>query len=128
MTAPILRHWSATSITFLVLAVLGLVGTFAFNALAVVQARDFFGDWFGSGPAVGSLGVDLLVVAVAGSVLIVVEARRLGMRGAWIYIALSGITAFAFTFPLFLAMRERRRLALAQAPGTNPADGLRGRV
>ncbi|MET0296606.1 MAG: DUF2834 domain-containing protein, partial [Microbacterium sp.] len=45
--------------------------------------------------------------AVAGAVFIVVEARRLGMKRAWLYIALSLVTAFAFTFPLFLAMRQR---------------------
>lgn len=70
-------------------------------------------------PAVSSLTVDLLIVAITGSVLIVVEAGRLGMKRAWLYIVLSGLTAFAFTFPLFLAMRERRieqgRLEVANA-------------
>ena len=44
---------------------------------------------------------------------IVVEARRLGMKRAWLYIVLSLVTAFAFTFPLFLAMRERRLRSVA---------------
>ena len=110
---PLTRGWNARSITFLVLSVLGLIGTLVFNVLAVIQQRDFFGDWFGSGPAVDSLGVDLLVVAVAGSVLIVLESRRLGMRHAWLYIVLAGVTAFAFTFPLFLAMRERRLASMS---------------
>ncbi len=108
MTAKITQHWTPLAITWLVLAIVGLVGTWTFNVLAIVQLRDFVGDWVNSGPAVSSLTVDLLVVAVAGCVLIVVESRRLGMRGAWVYIVLSGLTAFAFTFPLFLAMRERR--------------------
>jgi hypothetical protein len=108
----LLRHWNATAITFAILALIGLAGTWFFNVLAIVQLRDYLGDWFGSGPAVNSLGVDLLVVAVAGSILIVIEARRLGMKRAWLYIVLSGITAFAFTFPLFLAMRERKLVEL----------------
>ena len=29
------------------------------------------------------------------------------MKRGWLYVVLSGLTAFAFTFPLFLAMRER---------------------
>jgi len=107
------QHWNAASITFLVLSILGLLATLAFNVLAAVSGRDFVGDWFGSGPAVGSLGVDLLVVAIAGSILIILEARRLGMKRAWLYIVLSAVTAFAFTFPLFLAMRERRLVALS---------------
>ncbi len=123
-TRRITRHWSPVAFVWLALAVAGLIGTWTFNVLAIVQLRDFVGDWVNSGPAVSSLTVDLLVVAVAGSVLIVVESRRLGMRGAWIYLVLSGLTAFAFTFPLFLAMRERRlvqRAADARASGTSSA-------
>lgn len=101
------KNWTPLAITWLVLAIAGLVGTWSFNALSIVQMRDFIGDWVGSGPAVSSLTIDLLVVAIAGCILIVVEARRLGMKRAWLYIVLSGLTAFAFTFPLFLAMRER---------------------
>jgi len=112
---PMTKNWTPLAITWLVIAIIGLVGTWTFNALAIVQMRDFIGDWVGSGPAVSSLTVDLLVVAVAGAILIVVEARRLGMKRAWLYIVLSAITAFAFTFPLFLAMRERRLTALASS-------------
>jgi hypothetical protein len=102
------RHWSPLAVAYLVLAVAGLGGTWYFNTLAIIQLRDFIGDLVTSGPAVSSITVDLLVVAIAGCVFIVVEARRLGMRGAWLYILASGLTAFAFTFPLFLAMRQRR--------------------
>lgn len=114
MTEPSVAaaRWTPLAITYLFLSIAGLVGTFAFNAFAIVQARDYFGDLLGSGPAVSSIGVDLLVVAAAGCVLIVTEARRLGMKRAWLYIVLSAVTAFAFTFPLFLAMRERRLSAL----------------
>ncbi len=107
------QHWTPLAFVYLGLSVAGLVGTWIFNALAIVQASNFIGDWVGSGPAVSSLTVDLLVVAVAGSILIIVEARRLGMKRAWLYVALSGLTAFAFTFPLFLAMRERALTARA---------------
>jgi len=107
------RHWTPLAFVFLGLSIVGLIGTWSFNALAIVQMRDFIGDWVGSGPAVSSLTVDLLVVAVAGCILIVIEARRLGMKRAWLYVVLSGLTAFAFTFPLFLAMRERTLAARA---------------
>lgn len=108
-TMPLMKpSWTPLSIAYLVLALLGLIGTFLLNVWSVVLMRNYLGDLFTSGPAVGSIGVDLLVVAIAGCILIVVEARRLGMRRAWLYIVLSGVTAFAFTFPLFLAMRERR--------------------
>jgi hypothetical protein len=109
------RHWSPLALVYAGLAVAGLVGTWYFNALAIIQLRDFIGDLVTSGPAVSSITVDLLVVAVAGSVFIIVEARRLRMRFGWLYVVGAGLTAFAFTFPLFLAMRERRKTELARA-------------
>ncbi|GAA0998808.1 DUF2834 domain-containing protein [Subtercola frigoramans] len=102
------KNWTPLALTYLVLAVVGLVGTWSFNLLSIIQLRDFVGDWVNSGPAVSSLTVDLLVAAVAGSILIIVESRRLGMQRGWLYVVLAGLTAFAFVFPLFLAMRERR--------------------
>jgi hypothetical protein len=109
--------WPPLAIVYLVLAVVGLVGTLVLNVWSVVLMRDFLGDIFGSGPAVGSIGFDLLIVAIAGVVLIFAEARRLGMRRAWLYPVLALVTAFAFTFPLFLAMRERK-LAGARRVGS----------
>ena len=108
------RDWTPLAVAYLALAIAGLIGTWIFNALAIMQLRNYLGDLVTSGPAVSSITVDLLVVAVAGCVFIVIEARRLRMRRAWLYIVLSGVTAFAFTFPLFLAMRQRRLAALAR--------------
>ncbi|ANG84210.1 DUF2834 domain-containing protein [Microbacterium aurantiacum] len=109
------RHLTPLAIAYLVIAVVGLVGTWWFNALAIVQMNDFVTDLVTSGPAVSSITVDLLVVAVAGSVFILMEARRLRMRFGWLYVVGSALTAFAFTFPLFLAMRQRRITELARA-------------
>ena len=106
-----MKHWTPLAISWLVLAVAGLTLSAYFNVLSVMQARDFIGDWVGSGPAVSSLTVDLLIVALAGSILIVVEGRRAGMRHSWVFVPLSAITAFAFAFPLFLALRERHLAA-----------------
>ncbi len=102
------RHWNPRAIVFLVLAIAGLIGTWTYNIMAIVEQNDFLGDWFNNGPAVGSLTMDLLIMAVAACVLIVIEGRRLGMKHLWAYIVFSGLTAIAFTFPLFLANRERR--------------------
>ncbi|WP_448002170.1 DUF2834 domain-containing protein [Agromyces bauzanensis] len=115
------RHWSPLAVVYLLLAIVGLVGTWWFNVRVIVDSRNYLGDLVTSGPAVSSITVDLLVVAVAGSVFIIVEARRLGMRLGWLYVVGAGITAFAFTFPLFLAMRQR---ALnARAAGATDAAG-----
>lgn len=109
------RNWTPLAVIFLALSIAGLVGTWTYNVLTIVQMRDFIGDWVNSGPAVSSLTVDLLFVALAGSALIIVESRRLGMRFGWLYVVLSALTAFAFTFPLFLAMRERKLTEIANA-------------
>jgi hypothetical protein len=109
------RDWTPLAFVYLLLAVAGLIGTWTFNLLAVVQMADFIGDLVTSGPAVSSITIDLLVAAVAGSVFIIVEARRLRMRFGWLYVVGAGLTAFAFTFPLFLAMRQRHLTRLARA-------------
>ncbi len=114
-------RWSALALTYLALAVVGLVGTFALNVWSVVLMRNYVLDLVQSGPAVGSIGVDLMVAAVAGSILIIVEGRRLGMRRPWLYVVASLVTAFAFVFPLFLAMRERT-LAVRREVGRSESD------
>ncbi len=94
------------------LAGIGFVTAMVFNGIAVMSGQDYAAAWFGT--AVDwVLSADLLVVAIASVVLMLAEARRIGMKRVWLYIALSGVTAMAFTFPLFLAMRERH---LAGAP------------
>ena len=96
---------------FLILSIIGLITAWIFNGVATVTGQDYLNAWFGS--AVDwVLSVDLLIVAIAGSALMIFEAQRLGMKRVWLYIVLSGITAFAFTFPLFLAMRERKLATL----------------
>lgn len=116
------RNWTPLAVVYLVLAIAGLVGTWTWNLIAIAERNDFIGDLTSSGPAVSSITTDLLIVAVAGSILIAVESRRLGMRFAWLYILGSALTAFAFTFPLWLAMRERRLTTLA-APAQPDAGG-----
>ena len=101
--------------------------TWSNNVLAIIEQRDFLGDWFANGPAVASLTADLLIMAIAACVLMVIEGRRLGMRHVWAYIAFAGLTAIAFTFPLFLANRERRlrELQLEASPAAHTAPDNR---
>jgi hypothetical protein len=65
-------------------------------------------------PAAQSLSRDLAVGATAVTLWMVVESRRLGMRGL-VWVLLSCVTiAFAFGAPLFLYLRERRLQELAR--------------
>lgn len=101
-------RWTPLAITYLVIAILGLIGTWTLNILAITQNSTFFGEWFSNGAATQSLQVDLLVLAVASGVFIVIEGRRIGMRWTWVFLPLAAVTAAAFAVPLFLALRERR--------------------
>lgn len=102
---------------FLAVSLVGLITAWVFNGLAVMEGADYISAWFGTNVD-WVLSLDILIVAIAGSAFIIMEGRRLGMRHLWFYIVASGITAFAFTFPLFLAMRERALAStLDQAAG-----------
>jgi hypothetical protein len=96
---------------YLAIAAIGLVGTAYFNIKGFTEPSDsFFAEWFANS-AVISLSIDLLAVASAASIFIILEGRRLGMRWYWLYVLASFVTAVAFTFALFLAMRERKLAA-----------------
>jgi len=101
-------RWTPLALVYLALAVIGLVATWTFNILAIQAGTDFFGEWGSNGFATQSLQVDLLILAVAVGVFLVVEGRRIGMRHAWLFLPLSAVTAAAFAVPLFLALRERK--------------------
>ena len=97
---------------YMTLSIIGLVTAWIFNGIAVMNNEDYLGAWFGT--AVDwVLSADLTVVAFAVVILMITEAKRLGMKRVWLYIVLSGVTAMAFTFPLFLAMRERKLASLS---------------
>ena len=99
---------------FLILSIVGLITAWVFNGIASVTGQNYLDAWFGSAVDL-VLSLDILIVAVAGSAFMIFEARKLGMKRVWLYIVLSGVTAFAFTFPLFLAMRERKLATLASS-------------
>lgn len=96
-----IRYW-----IYLSLAVTGLITAWVYNGIAVMNGEDYGAAWTGSAVDM-VLTLDLSIVALASVLFMIVEARRVGVKRVWIYIALSGVTAMAFTFPLFLAMRER---------------------
>jgi hypothetical protein len=62
-------------------------------------------------PASRSITIDLSLFLLAASVLMIVEARRLGVRFVGAYILFGFLVAISVTFPLFLIARERRLAA-----------------
>ena len=108
---------------YLSIAAIGLVGTAYFNIKGFTEPSDsFLAAWFANS-AVISLSIDLLAVASAASIFIILEGRRLGMRWYWLYVIASFVTAVGFTFALFLAMRERKLAADERDAVTSMPEG-----
>jgi len=71
--------------------------------------------------AARSFTVDIGLFLLAATFLMAIEARRLGIRWVWLYVAFGFLIAISVTFPLFLIAREMR-LAKLQAAGTVPGE------
>jgi hypothetical protein len=67
-------------------------------------------------PAARSFTVDIGLFLLAGTGLMVTEARKLGVRFVWLYVILGFAIAISVTFPLFLIARERRLARLETVP------------
>ena len=95
-----------------------LYGSIALAALAATWSQNL--QYGGGGSAMQylfdlkasaasrSFTVDIGFFLLAGAVLMVAEARRLGVGWVWLYVIFGFIIAISVTFPLFLIARERR--------------------
>jgi hypothetical protein len=72
--------------------------------------------------AARSFTVDIGLFLLAGTGLMVVEARKLGVPFVWLYVILGFAIAISVTFPLFLIAREMR---LTRAGGAGAGVDLR---
>lgn len=105
------EHVSIREIAYGLLAIVGVVWPWNYN-LVWMQTSDapslpsFFAEGFTT-PATSSLTVDLFIACTTFFVWMLVEARRLKMRWAWLLIPYALMIAFASAFPLFLLWRER---------------------
>jgi len=63
-----------------------------------------------------SFTVDIGLYLLAGTGLMVTEARRLGVKWVWLYVLLGFVIAISVTFPLFLIARELRLAKLKTPP------------
>ena len=60
--------------------------------------------------------MDVFFLCLAVFVWMVLEARRLGMRGVWLYLLVGIVVAISVTVPVFLINRERA-LAARESSG-----------
>jgi hypothetical protein len=97
--------------------------TFAYTHGSFIEyQRDFWADTKVTG-ASRTMSADLLMLGASVVILMVMEARRWGVRFVWLYILGAYFVAIAAAFPLFLIARERR-IAAADAPGIKTYDSV----
>lgn len=91
------------------IAVVGLLATWVPNFSYTFGGfmHDFMNDLKVT-PASRSYTGDLVVLALAAVVLMVVEARKHSVKFVWLYVFGGFATAISVTFPLFLIAREMR--------------------
>ena len=90
----------------------GLIGTWYFNLKFMQQsggagASRFITESYATN-ASSSIANDVTVGALTFLVWSYFEAKRLAMKAWWAFIPLTLLIAFAFAFPLFLLLRERK--------------------
>jgi hypothetical protein len=111
-------------IVYGLLAVAGAVVPWYFNIRFMVETGDMltYDGLFAAGFATllaSSLTSDFIIGSTAVLVWMVVDARRLGMRHWWVYLAVTFLIAFASACPLYLLMRERRLQQMRSVGTTN---------
>jgi hypothetical protein len=96
---------------YAVIAIAALVATWSQNAAYFDHPASFLAAFLNDSrvtPASRSLTVDILLFFLSAAVLMVIEARKHGVRFVWLYIAGGVSIAISVTFPLFLIARELR--------------------
>jgi hypothetical protein len=96
---------------FLILAILGFVAPYYFF-LQVAPANGFnlsalIQPMFANNLLRG-IAMDLTVSVIVFWVYVFVEANRLQMKNAWLYLLATLLVGLSFAFPLFLYFRERQ--------------------
>jgi len=120
---------SALRVVYALTGLVALVGTWGNNIeyldLGIVGANVHFWQETLVNPASRSITVDILCLALAAIVWMLLEARRLSMRGAWLWVLFGVFVAMGAAFPWFMVHRElvlERREASSSAGTLSAAD------
>ena len=91
------------------IAVAALIATWSQNITYLRGGSSSgFSRAFKVNPASRSITVDLFLLFLAVAILMVIEARKHGVKYVWAYILGGFVIAISVTFPLFLLARELR--------------------
>ena len=118
-------------VVYAVIALVALVATWSQNIVFLRSGGSFLGFWEATkvNPASRSITADIFLFGLAVAILMVIEARRVGVKFVWAYILGGFLIAISVAFPLFL---HRPRTAIGEvrcdrAPPErhDPVDGAR---
>ena len=97
-------------VVYALVGLVALAGTWGNNieylGLGIVGANIHFWQETLVNPASRSITVDILCLALAAIVWMLLEARRLSMRGAWLWVLFGVFVAMGAAFPWFMVHRE----------------------
>jgi hypothetical protein len=96
---------------YAVIAAVALIATWSQNAAYFDDPGGFLLDFLNDSkvtPASRSLSADIVLFFLSAGILMVIEARKHGVKYVWAYIAGGFAIAISVTFPLFLIARELR--------------------
>jgi hypothetical protein len=100
----------ALRVVYALVGLVALVGTWGNNIeylhLGLVGANIHFWQETLVNPASRSITVDILCLALVAIVWMLLEARRLAMRGAWLWVLFGVFVAMGAAFPWFMVHRE----------------------
>lgn len=108
------------------IAVAALIATWSQNVAYLDKPARFLIEFINASkvtPASRSMSVDALLVALSAVILMVIEARRHGVKYVWLYVAGAFVTAISVMFPLFLIARELR-MGTSDAPRLSTTDTI----
>jgi len=106
---------------YALLSVIGVIATWYCNLHFIAEHGGFsltqylYDNYYSEGRinmASASISNDIIVVAMVFMFWSYQEAKTLNMKNWWLYVVLTFGVAIAFSYPLFLLMRERRLEAL----------------
>ena len=96
---------------YAVISLVALIATWSQNAAYFDNPGGFLLEFLNDSkvtPAGRSLTVDIVLFFLAAAILMVIEARKRGVRFVWLYVVGGLLIAISVTFPLFLIARELR--------------------
>jgi len=108
------------------IAAAALIATWSQNLAYFDKPARFVLDFLNDSkvtPASRSLTVDILLFFLAAMILMVIEARKHGVKFVWLYIVGGFAIAISVTFPLFLIARELR-MGTSDAPRLHTRDTI----